>query len=212
MDTKSPDLSDRKFIMSIDIGIHHLALMLLEMNPDFTFQDIVWFELVDITQFHHLDEEAKKNCPLKHSKTVSDWLSHITYLNQEAFMLAEHVLIERQPFQGHTAVEQLLFYQFRDKAVLISPRSVHKFFGWGPQIDYEQRKERSIRVMQYKLKSTTRPWLQTEFDALSRQHDVSDALTQALFFLYNRHKDYKTTTPIVSIIDFDKYRFQVFIT
>lgn len=179
--------SNFKYILSIDIGITHLGLVLVECTMDYIFNDIIWFELIDITKFHHLDFESKKKCKLYHTKTISDWLSHIMYLHTELFDLVEHILIERQPPQGYTAVEQLLYFQYRSKAFLISPRSVHKFFGWGTET-YEERKLKSIEIIKFRIK---RLWLQDYFQKIARQHDISDAFIQTIFFLCEKNLQFR---------------------
>jgi hypothetical protein len=47
------------------------------------------------------------------------------------FEMADFILIERQPPMGLTAVEQLIFSRWRDKAILVHPRSMHKYFNIG---------------------------------------------------------------------------------
>jgi hypothetical protein len=46
----------------------------------------------------------------------------------EIFNKANFILIERQPLNGFVAVEQIIFGCWREKSILISPNSVHKFF------------------------------------------------------------------------------------
>lgn len=180
-----PDPERFRYILSIDVGIHHLAMILIETTPDYTQKDVVWFELVDITQFVHLDTHSSKTCTIPHTRTAADWLSHLFYLNKELFDLCEKVLIERQPPGGQIAIEQLLFFQHRSKAVLVHPRSVHAFFGWSNH-DYDDRKKRSIKVLEYALNQSKRDWLSKEYQNISRKHDVSDAYTQALYYLYQQ--------------------------
>lgn len=179
-----------KYVLSIDIGIKNLAMMLLECNENYTISDIVWFELLDITDFCHLDRESKKTCKLFHTKTISDWLSHIFFLHKELFDLCEIILVEKQPPQGHVSVEQLIFFHFREKCVLVYPRSVHKFYNWGPTVDYEARKLKSVDILLYRLKTTKRPWLIEQFEKLSRKHDISDAYIQASYFLFKKNLEY----------------------
>ena len=179
-----------RYILSVDIGIRNLALMLLECEQDYSIRDIVWFELLDITIFCHLDRESKKTCSLFHSKTISDWLSHVFFLHKELFDLCEIILVEKQPPHGHVSVEQLIFFQFRSKCILIYPRSVHKFFNWGPEIDYETRKVKSVQILEYRLEHTSRSWLRDEFQKLDRKHDISDAYIQASYFLYKKKIEY----------------------
>lgn len=180
-----------RYLLSIDIGIKHLGMILLQCNQDYSINDIVWFELVDITEFHHLDVASEKTCELFHCKTMADWLSHIFYLHSELFDLSEYILIERQPPQGHVSVEQIIFFQYRKKAVLLHPRSIHKFFGWNSSIcadiDYDKRKERSEEIFRYRLSKTERTWLKEAWEMLPRKHDISDAYLQAVYFCHNKN-------------------------
>jgi hypothetical protein len=204
-----PDTDKYLYILSIDIGIINLGFILLECNKDYTLHDIVWFDLINITTFNHLDKESEKKCKLLHTKTFSDWLSHIFYLHRELFELCTHILIERQPPNGHVAVEQLLYFNFRNKAILIHPRSVHSFMGW-KQEDYEQRKEKSIQSLHYRIIRSERTYLLDEFNKYDRKHDISDAYIQALYFLSEKYINYKLlkrNEDCISSLELDKFRF-----
>jgi hypothetical protein len=191
--TPQPDIY--RYIVSVDIGIHHLALVLIETPHDYRSHDVVWFELIDITRFVHLDDTSKRTCTIPHTRTVSDWLSHVFYLYHELFALADHILIERQPPGGQIAVEQLFFFQYRSKAILIHPNTVHAFFGWhgdresDSEIRYQHRKEKSMQVLRYRLAQTARTWLGNELCMYTRQHDIADAYCQAVYFTYRMHVD-----------------------
>jgi hypothetical protein len=206
----APNTELFRYILSIDIGIKHLGLVLLEVEQDYTIHDLVWFELVDLTRFEH----DAKHCALPHTKTFADWLAHFFHVYHKLFELCEHVLIERQPPGGHVAVEQLIFYQFRSKAKLIHPRSMHHFFGWSfdPTSDAEQRynirKSKSLRVLEYRLKQTPRSWLSTELERLSRQHDIADAYCQSVYFTYCQQQEYRRRQHVLTECDaLDQYRF-----
>lgn len=209
-----PDKSDKsdksyRYLLSIDIGIKHLGMILLQCNQDYTIHDIVWFDLIDITQFHHLDKTSKKDCVLFHCKTMADWLSHIFFLHTELFDLCEHILIERQPPHGHVSVEQLIFFHYRKKAVLIHPRSVHKFFGWSSSLDYDMRKNKSESIFEYRLKKTERTWNLQVWEKLPRKHDISDAYLQAVFFCHGKNFAYRQTcvSDNTELTMLDKFRF-----
>jgi len=189
----TPDPERFKYILSIDVGIHHLAMILIETTLDYVHRDVVWFEMVNITHFQHLDNPARKTCTIPHTRTVADWLSHLFYLNAELFDLCNHILIERQPPGGQIAIEQLLFFQYRSKAVLVHPRSVHAFFGWS-NCNYDERKVKSVQVLQYALKQSKREWLVAEYQAITRKHDISDAYTQAVYYLHNQFLEQKKIT------------------
>jgi hypothetical protein len=212
-----PNPTQFRYVLSIDVGIHHMAFVLLEVEKDYSQSTVVWFELMDITTFYHLDLQSKKQCKLFHSRTLSDWMSHIFSLNTELFDLCETVLIERQPPGGQIAVEQLLFFNYRSKAVLIHPRSVHAFFGWTE--DYEGRKRRSVQIFEHALEKNPRTWLKGEFATLRRRHDISDAYTQAIFYFHKKHVEYRTCRqshstlpqPIMdALTHLEQYRFDEF--
>lgn len=185
-----PNTEKYRYILSIDIGIKHLALLLIQVNMDYTIDDVIWFELIDITQFHHLDVESKKKCNLFHANCIADWLMHIFLLHHELFELCESIILERQPIHGHTAIEQLFFFKYREKAVLIHPRTVHKFFRWSKDIDYEMRKIKSQSIFEYRLDKTTRVWLKDIYQNLERKHDVSDAYIQVVYYCNLKNKQY----------------------
>jgi hypothetical protein len=186
------------YIISIDIGIKNLAIVLIEITPSREFSQIIWFENIDITDFGHSRDWPIHECQLYHDKTVCDYLEHIFYIHHEIFRISRHVLIERQPIQGITSVEQLIFSRFRDKAILISPNSMHKYMGWKDNnYDYEKRKQMSV-LLAYRYinaatpgKETYRPWNIENFDNLiklekigeARAHDIADAICLFLFWL-----------------------------
>ena len=186
-----PDIYD--YILSVDIGVQHLAFVLLEVQRDeSTLHDIVWYELIDITKFQHLEDSPDK-CTLPHTRTFADWLSHVFFLHTELFDAVQTILIERQPPTGFVVIEQLLFFHYRFKAVLVHPRSVHSWLGWGraglgemaADEAYEERKRRSVQYFEYYLGNSPRDYLVLQFAAYERQHDVADAFCQAMFFLQN---------------------------
>lgn len=219
--TTEPDPTRFRYILSIDIGIHHLALVLLELHRETAeIHDVVWFELVDITCFQHLDNTHAKQCTIPHTKTVADWLTHLFVLNQELFDLCDQILVERQPPGGQIAVEQLFFFHFRQKAVLIHPRSVHRFFGWtsigldNADERYELRKIKSTKVLARRLSQSPRCWLLRDFDLLERQHDVADAYCQAVFYVHCEtqriHLARCFPDPSEDLKELDSYRFKLY--
>lgn len=208
-----------RYIVSVDIGIHHLALTLVETLHDYTLHDLVWFELIDITRFVHLDPTSRHTCALSHTRTASDWLAHVFFLYHELFQLADHILIERQPPGGQIAIEQLFFFHFRSKAVLIHPNAVHAFFGWRVETDdaeirYQHRKEKSLQVLQYRLAQTPRTWLRDMLQEFSRQHDIADAYCQIVFFAYQKHLETRRRNPSVVLeadlhLTLERFRFKL---
>ena len=172
-------LKKKKRILSIDIGVHNLALVESEDST------ILFIDLVDITIFAH-KTVPEDECQLYHAKTFFDWVQHVVQEYTYLFERVDVILIERQPPGGFTVIEQLLFGFYRNKAVLISPNSVHAFHSF-QKLDYEQRKVAAMIVALPYLTIEQREHLNT-FD---RQHDVADAITQLLYYLHKTEDDEK---------------------
>ena len=157
-------------VLSVDVGVKHLGLILVEVNDDYTLQRIVAFDCVDITRFHSSSAEERA-CSLHHEKTYGDYMMHV-FKQYGSYFDASVILIERQPLTGYVVIEQLIFYTFRNKSVLVSPNSMHAFMGWNKRcLDYEGRKDESIRELTMCLSSDQ----QERLNRLVRKHDVSDA-------------------------------------
>jgi hypothetical protein len=177
------DEEDEKTVLSIDIGIRHLALTLITTDQEYNLGNIVGIDLIDITTFPHHDAE---NCQLYHQKTFADWMAHVFQYYQIVFDSVDKILIERQPPMGLVVVEQLLFYKYREKTTLVSPNSMHKHFHIG-HLDYEQRKEEVEKIFRSHLQL---PQVVQEYNSFERKHDIADAFCIAKFWLYTKHKKY----------------------
>jgi hypothetical protein len=164
---------DSRTVLSIDIGIQHLAMVSSSISKDYTFTEILWMDLVDITIFTC----DKTTCKLHHDKTFTDWTSHFLQKYTQVFKQAEYILIERQPPQGLVVVEQILFGYMRDKSILISPNSVHKYFGIG-QYDYDTRKIASVNISRKYISPTFRKKL----ESCDRIHDICDCILFTIFW------------------------------
>jgi len=95
------------------------------------------------------------------------------------FEMADFILIERQPPMGLTAVEQLIFSRWRDKAILVHPRSMHKYFNIG-EYDYEQRKIYTEKIARMNLDDTE---LQEQLGFYGRAHDIAHSICLMLFWI-----------------------------
>lgn len=171
-------------VLAIDIGIRNLALTLCTMDSEYNFIDIVGVDLVDITTFPHKEDE--ENCKLKHTKTFADWLEHIFEYYDIVFENADHILLEKQPPTGIVGIEQLLFYKYRHKAILISPNSMHKYLHIG-HLDYEQRK---IETMKIFVKHVRLINVIEDYNSFERKHDIADAFCLAKFWLDKKHQEF----------------------
>lgn len=166
-------------VLSIDIGILHLGISVTLLDKEYNKLEIIWIDLIDITEFTHKWGPSRKKCPLYHTKTFCDWMNHAYQENMDFFEAADYILIERQPPAGLTAVEQLIFSRWRDKAILVHPRSMHKFFNIGGY-DYEQRKVYTEKIARMNLDD---PELQEQLGFYGRAHDIADSICLMLFWI-----------------------------
>lgn len=182
--------SDEKYhykVLSIDVGIRHLGISVSTLREDFSFIEVAWLDVIDITEFQHSFGPSKDNCGLYHTKTFCDWLNHVFQENAYFFEDCDFILVERQPPMGFVVIEQLVFSKYRDKTILISPNSMHKFFRIG-HLDYDGRKEAVIKIALMKIAD---PDLIQQLGFYNRAHDVADSICMVLFWIYGKHKDYK---------------------
>lgn len=177
------DKKSEKTVLSIDIGIRHLAFTLITTDREYNLGNIVGIDMIDITTFPHHDAE---NCQLYHQKTFADWMAHIFQYYQIIFDNVDKILIERQPPMGLVVVEQLLLYKYREKTILVSPNSMHKHFHIG-HLKYNQRKEEVEKIFETHVQL---PEVIQEYNRFARKHDIADAFCIAKFWLHTKHKKY----------------------
>ena len=161
-------------IIGIDIGFYNIGLVLAECNKEKVH--VIYVQKVDLSDFKTRD-----------APELSDMIRTFVDAYSGIFNQADQVLIERQPPGGITSVEVLLHYIFRDRAILISPVSMHKHFGMG-HLDYEQRKERTEVIASKYIKES--PY----YERLGRKHDIADALCMILFQNYKNGIQFKKKT------------------
>jgi Holliday junction resolvasome RuvABC endonuclease subunit len=169
-------------VASIDVGITHLALVFARISESFQLIRVQRTECVDSTQFEHTRVSAEL-CTLGHTKTTADRIAHVVQERQHLFDACHHILIERQPLQGHTHVEQVLFMLFRARASLVSPNAMHKHFRIN-HFTYEGRKQQVVRIVDELLPLHHFP----HYHSLERKHDVADAICLLLFWLHEQQQ------------------------
>ena len=155
---------------------------------------------VDITNILHKRIQTC-DCKLHHDRCIPDYLDHFIQETPH-FNECDILIVERQPPVGITNVQDLLFKQFREKVLLISPGSIHKYFGLSTI--YNERKEESEKIAETFLSNFSK------FTTNNRKHDISDALLMTVFYYKKKmeivinSKNYRENLPIH---DFDKYKF-----
>jgi len=203
-------------VLSIDIGIINLGYVYSEitfnvpqtskyknlvLNKNYVFNEgikIIDCDRIDITKIKHL-RVKRECCKLHHDNCIPDYLDH--FIQECGYFDECNILIlERQPPVGITNVQDLLFKLFRNKVILISPNSVHKYFSLNR--DYIVRKTESISIAS-KYLTNLKKW-----ESNNRKHDMSDALLNILYW-YKIKLDLLINNTSFEIIDhdFDKFRY-----
>jgi hypothetical protein len=207
-------------VLSIDIGISNLGYCYgimdfnffeqskyknLKQNENYSFEQanknitIIECNRVDITKVKH-SRVCRKNCTLHHENCIPDYLDHFIQEHQYFFEECDVLLLERQPPVGITNVQDLLFTKFRHKVCLVSPNSVHKYFGLPSY--YSSRKIVSESIAVQFLSNFE------NFISNSRKHDISDALLMILYYYkLELDKTIKNTKFEKEAIDFEQFRF-----
>jgi hypothetical protein len=173
-------------VLSIDIGIINFA---------FTFWDcdkLKDFDKIDITIFIK-DNENK--CIAVY---MNNLFKKITYFEE-----ADFILIERQPFSGIIAVQEIILSHFYKKCVLISPIKMHKYIGID-HLDYDNRKIKTIEF--------AKPYLNNyeKYRNLFRKHDIADSLCIYIYwkntkkFEENPFEKFNYTTKIFKGLEYKK--------
>jgi hypothetical protein len=217
-------------ILSIDIGIVNLGYVYCEINlneilphqskyKNLLFNKsynkertqknirIIDCNRVNITYMRH----TKVNycsCKLHHDNCIPDYLDHFIQETPH-FNDADIILLERQPPVGITNVQDLLFKQFREKTLLISPNAVHKYFTLNG--DYTIRKTESEKIANVYLTNFAK------FTRNDRKHDMSDALLMVLYYYKTRIDSLINSSKVNLTLNlnlnseniFDKFKFNL---
>jgi len=149
--------------------------------------EIIWIDLINITEFIHRWGPDKNNCTLHHTKTFCDWMNHTYQENMEFFETADFILVERQPPVGFVVIEQLIFSRWREKTILVHPRSMHKYFNIG-QYDYEQRKIYVEKIARMNMKDQA---LLDQLGYYNRAHDIADSICIMIYWTRKKSQEYK---------------------
>jgi hypothetical protein len=210
-------------VLSIDIGIVNLGYVYSEIHlspPDLNKYKakllnnnyllnkdtikknihIIDCNRVDITRVIH-KRISYCSCKLHHDNCIPDYLDHFIQETPH-FQECDVLIIERQPPIGITNVQDLLFKLFRDKVLLVSPGSVHKYFNL-PRCEYDIRKEKSKNIAEEYLSSFGK------FTNNIRKHDIADAMLMILFYYKTKMETVIDETKNThEILDFEQFRFK----
>lgn len=153
-------------VMGIDVGLVHLALAFGTIHGEDFSVTIDWVNLVDATVLEH-GRVPRSECRLHHTGMAVDRVQHVIQERQPDFDAVEEIVIERQPPGGIRDVEQVFVTLFRDRCVVVCPRTMHVFLG-SSGLTYPERKAVSMNRAQRYV-----PDIRTRFP---KADDVADAV------------------------------------
>jgi hypothetical protein len=181
---------DEMNVVTLDIGIYHLAYVYVTLSQDqfmWKITDIHEVKLLDITSFN-CDRDT---CELYHDKTMSDYLRHFFVNKRLMFETSTNILVERQPIGGLIVIQELILNEYRDKVRLVHPRSVHTFLGishfvklYGKELAYMKRKEWTTIFVEHIL----RHW-NISLASFERKHDICDSFAQLCYYICTMNKN-----------------------
>lgn len=200
-------MSNSKLVTSIDVGYTNLGIIVAEVDQEWVLRKILYFRRVNLANQRH-EVVPMEECKLHHSREVSDLTDHFVQQHRSWLQISEFVLIERQPPTGMKHVEQLLFKEFREKAVLMSPNSMHAYFGI-QDLEYDERKVKVTEIADEMLK--TNPMLHLKFQGLTRKHDVGDSAAHLKKFIEDKARELAEERRGMAIkwkLNLDQYIYQ----
>jgi len=166
-------------ILSIDIGMINLALVYVNVNSDYTIKEVVFNKLVNLVDLnYHKDLED-----IYKTNETSDRIRNLILHYNDFFTNADKILIERQPPMGFKCIEQVIFFMYRQKTVLISPNAMHSFFQIG-HLDYDGRKDKTEKIASEFLSYSS------YYNNLERKHDLADSMCMIIFYLNSFREKY----------------------
>lgn len=209
MATRAKRGRDTTRVLCIDVGVKNMGIVELERSGSCPPR-LLSARKVDITNNGGCQ---RKKCRLGHTGAMVDWVAHLLLFDEElkrSGKLANLVLIERQPPMGFRDCEQLLFAEFRDKAKLVYPRSVHAHFKIGA-LTYEERKLAVCRIATHRFGGSF------AWDMVAgkeeRLHDVADAIIIGIWMfetdseMLKRHRRAPTGQEITTMAGMEKHRY-----
>ena len=140
-------------------------------------------------------------CKIPHTNETCDRISHFLQEYEPLMQSADHVLIERQPIMGIKDVEGLIMVAQREKTILISPNSMHKFFGIS-KFSYEERKLQTEKIAEKYVGHMD------SYKGLDRKHDIADSVCMCIFFVHRMKEkaDKKSRRENIKRLPFDEFR------
>ena len=157
----------------VDVGMYNLGLAFMSHDESWRRITVVEVGLVDLVR-QGAGSRSKEPC---------DRLEKFFASTSLPFRACEAIFVERQPLVGMKAIEQLIFWRFRDRAHLISPNSVQARFGITKRLGfgYDERKVAVTRIAGSYLAKHGSRLSRARWGRLQRKHDVADAIVMGMY-------------------------------
>lgn len=185
----------------LDCGIKNMGLIILSVTSRWTIPIIEFIQRVNITS---LDKSLTEY----NSNELADRMDRFFETFRDRLDECERIFIERQPIMGLVAVEQMIFKKYREKAILLSPNSVHRYFRIGKThgYTYQSRKMESDHIAENYIKIYGSQEVCSYYDSLDRRHDVSDCICMAIYVIEQKRRELEQY--VVSLQDTENDRMK----
>lgn len=156
-----------------------MALVGAEIDEEWNVQSIDFLEKINLLNHCKCRNaectvcQSRRYCAIR--KLAMDGLFHVIRDHQALFDRADVVIIEKQPLQGMTDIEGVLYSRFIEKVNLIMPRRMHGFLGI-VDLNYDERKDKTEEYATALLDRLAPEETRTRYEGLTRKHDVADAI------------------------------------
>ena len=159
-------------IVSIDVGYVNLGLTRATVDECFnvSFIDVI---KINLRHTRHTRVPACE-CKIPHTNETCDRIAHFLQEYEPILGSAETILIERQPIMGLKDIEGLIMSANRSRTILVSPNSMHRFFGIS-KFTYDERKVQTEKIAEKYVGHME------EYQNLERKHDIADAVCLCLY-------------------------------
>jgi hypothetical protein len=174
-------------ITSVDIGYLHLAfvhaVIIIVHGMIWKVKEIIKWRMLNISHFNC----NRATCQLRHDKCVTDYLMHLV-LEEPCFNQSKTILVERQPITGLQAVQEFFIHEFRDKVILIHPRSLHCYFHMNHFKGTKEEKRIQRKLYTERQASIYLERFKQDLNKIERKHDVADAIVQLWYYVITENK------------------------
>jgi len=189
-------------VLSMDVGLFNMGLVMVQVNvEDNSIDHVLECKQINIKEL--VEYCDLPNCKLRHSLCAADYMYHLFEKYSHLFENADVILIERQPPQGFTCIQEITNFNYRSKVVMIAPQKMHNYFNM-QGLTYERRKQFTVKYAQR--------WLQGFEDfSLERNHDISDAMCMVIYYLWilseNELLQERAQEMAPAIAEFEQFRY-----